>query len=63
MDEKEFDKETKELTAYYRQVGVDELLEYVMEHKEGCSDNRCLVCMEHTVVIEEIRERLEKNDT
>ena len=59
MNEEEFDKETIEQTAYYKQVGIDELLEYVLEHKEGCADNRCLVCMEHTVVIEEIRKRLE----
>lgn len=62
MTDEEFDKETTEQTAYYKQVGIDELLEYIILHKEGCADNHCLVCMEHTVVVEEIRERLETNE-
>ena len=62
MNGEEFDKERVEQVAYYKQVGIDELLEWLLEHKERCFDNRCLVCMEHNVVIEEIRERLETNE-
>jgi len=62
MKKEAFDKEVIELTAYYKQVGIAELLDYVISHKEGCATERCWVCMEHTVVLEEIRRRLEDSE-